>query len=70
MLECLRRMNVHPHQAVTVGDSPLDIRAGKESGALTVGVLSGIGSHDKLEAEKPTFIIEGVPQILSVLNVK
>lgn len=69
-LECLRRMDVYPEHALTIGDSPLDIRSGKESGALTVGVLSGIGSRAKLEAEKPTAIIADVTEIPSVLSLE
>ncbi len=61
ILECLKRMDVHAAHAVIVGDSPLDIRAGRRGGLLTIAVLGGIGSRAQLEAEKP--IIEDVTQI-------
>ena len=70
MRECLKRMNVCAESALTVGDSPLDIRAGKECGMLTVGVLTGIGNRIQLEAEHPTAIIKDIHQILSVLDIK
>jgi HAD superfamily hydrolase (TIGR01509 family) len=70
ILECLRRMKVQPDHAITIGDTPLDIRAGKAAGALTIGVLSGIGNQEQLEAEAPTAIIKDISQLLSLLNLK
>ena len=70
ILECLRRMEVSSDHAIIVGDSPLDIRAGKTAGSLTIGVLSGIGSQKQLEAEDPTAIIKHVSQLLLLLNLQ
>ena len=67
ILECLRRMNVHATHAIVIGDTPLDIRAGKAAGTLTIGVLSGIGNQVQLEAEAPTAIIKDISQLLSLL---
>jgi HAD superfamily hydrolase (TIGR01549 family) len=67
ILECLKRMNVRPTHAIVVGDTPLDIRAGKAAGTLTIGVLSGIGNQVQLEAEAPTAIIKDISQLLSLL---
>jgi len=70
ILECLRRMEVQPSHAITIGDTPLDIRAGKAAGTLTIGVLSGIGTQAQLEAEAPTAIIKDILQLLPLLNLK
>ena len=70
ILECLRRMKVRPSHAITIGDTPLDIRAGKAAGTLTIGVLSGIGTQAQLEAEAPTAIIKDISQLLPLLNLK
>ena len=70
ILECLRRMEVSSDHAIIVGDSPLDIRAGKTAGSLTIGVLSGIGSQAQLETEAPTAIIKHVSQLLPLLNLQ
>ncbi len=70
VLECLRRMEVDPGCAVLVGDSPLDIRAGKAAGVLTAGVLTGIGNRSQLETESPAIIIKELTEILSLLNIK
>lgn len=70
ILECLRRMKVEPSRAITIGDTPLDVRAGKAAGTLTIGVLSGIGTREQLEAEKPTAIIKDISEVLSLLNLE
>jgi HAD superfamily hydrolase (TIGR01509 family) len=70
ILECLRRMKVQPSHAITIGDTPLDIRAGRAAGTLTIGVLSGIGTQAQLEAEGPTAIIKDISQLLPLLNLK
>jgi HAD superfamily hydrolase (TIGR01509 family) len=67
ILECLRRMNVQATHAIVIGDTPLDIRAGKAAGTLTIGVLSGIGNQVQLETEAPTAIIKDISQLLSLL---
>jgi phosphoglycolate phosphatase-like HAD superfamily hydrolase len=48
---------------VVVGDSVVDIRAGKNAGAKTVAVLSGIFSREELEKEKPDLILESVKEL-------
>lgn len=70
ILECLRRMKVAPNEAIVIGDTPLDIRAGKAAGTLTIGVLSGIGTRVQLEAEVPTAIVEHISQLLLLLNLE
>jgi phosphoglycolate phosphatase/pyrophosphatase PpaX len=70
ILECLKRMEILPSQAITIGDTPLDIRAGKAAGTLTVGVLSGIGSRPQLQAEEPTAIIENVSNLWSLFDLE
>jgi HAD superfamily hydrolase (TIGR01509 family) len=69
ILACLKLMNVDPARALAVGDSPMDIRAGKKAGILTVGVLSGIGTREQLEAEAPTSIIDSVGGMIALLGL-
>jgi pyrophosphatase PpaX len=68
MLACLHRMDIAPDCALTVGDSPLDLQAGKSAGILTIGVLSGIGSRELLAAEEPTLILDAVSQLPGVMT--
>lgn len=53
--------------ALVVGDTEVDIRAGRELGLMTVAVQNGIRNRERLAEEHPDFIIEDInalPQIL------
>lgn len=63
LLECSKQLKVEAYECVVVGDSVVDIRAGKNAGAKTVAVLSGIFSREELEKEKPDLILESVKEL-------
>jgi phosphoglycolate phosphatase-like HAD superfamily hydrolase len=42
------QLGVHPHSLLMVGDTTVDIRAGRDAGAQTAGVLSGFGERREL----------------------
>lgn len=60
LMKCAGLLDVPVCKCVVVGDSVADVRAGKNAGAKTVAVLSGIFSRSELEAEKPDLILESV----------
>lgn len=60
LIECGKRLGVSPERIVYVGDSRVDIRAGKAAGTKTIGVLTGMDGYDVLAAERPDAIIESV----------
>jgi phosphoglycolate phosphatase-like HAD superfamily hydrolase len=51
-----------------VGDSVADVRAGKNAGAKTIAVLSGIFTREELEKEKPDLIINDINELPSFLE--
>lgn len=53
--------------SVVVGDTEIDIRAGKRVGLKTVGVLSGIRNRAELAAESPDWLIEAVAELSKIL---
>jgi phosphoglycolate phosphatase-like HAD superfamily hydrolase len=61
------RLGHAPEQCIVVGDTVLDIRAGKRAGALTVGVLSGFGERAQLERQGPDLILETMAGLASHL---
>ncbi len=69
ILECLRRMNVDPGDAATVGDTLMDIWAGKKAGTLTIGVLSGLASRHQFVAHSPTALVEDVSRVPLLLGL-
>jgi len=54
-------------ECAIVGDSVVDIRAGKAAGAKTIGVLTGLFSRQELEKHKPDLIVEDVNSLLDLL---
>ena len=67
VLEAAKRLRVDPKQCVVVGDSPLDVQAGKQAGAFTIAVLSTTYTRKQLESTKPTIVIEEFEEILNIL---
>ena len=63
LIKCAMQLNVEMCDCVVVGDSVADIRAGKNAGARTVGVFSGIFSRIELEKENPDLILENVNKL-------
>jgi HAD superfamily hydrolase (TIGR01509 family) len=63
VLEAAKRLGVSPKECVVVGDSPLDVEAGRRAGSLTVAVLSDPASRKQLENAKPTVIVEDIGAI-------
>lgn len=57
ILWAAQKMNVTPDRCLMIGDTGVDIRAGKAAGAQTVGVLCGFG-------EKTELLHAGADQIL------
>ncbi len=66
LLKALNFFNETPDKAVMVGDSHLDIQAGKNAGTKTV--RAGYGFHkDNLHNPEPDFIIDDISDLLKIL---
>ena len=51
-------------EVLTVGDTPLDLQAGKRGGVLgVIGVLPGVHNRDRLLSESPSHLIPSVAAI-------
>jgi phosphoglycolate phosphatase len=55
--------------AVVVGDTEMDIRAGKQLGLKTVGVLSGIRDREQLAVESPDWLIDRLVELPKILDL-
>jgi len=53
-------LTVPIRDCAVVGDSIVDIQAGKAARAKTIAVLSGLFSREELEAQKPDLIIKNI----------
>jgi len=68
LIECSRKLGVKTSECAVVGDSTVDIEAGRAAGAKTVAVLSGIFSRDELKKEKPDLILASVRKLPDFLE--
>jgi N-acetyl-D-muramate 6-phosphate phosphatase len=67
ILWAAEKLNIQPSQVLMVGDTTVDIHAGKTAGSQTVGVLCGFGSEYELLKAGADLIIPstaGLPDIL------
>ena len=65
-----KMMGVRPEECLMIGDTTVDIRAGKAAGAQTVGVLCGFGEEQELLDMGADLIISTTPQVTEVLNLQ
>lgn len=62
-IKCAEYLNVNIRDCAVVGDSVIDVRAGKFAGARTVAVLTGIFNLEELQSEKPDLILRSVNEL-------
>jgi HAD superfamily hydrolase (TIGR01549 family) len=67
ILLAAQRMNVSPEACLMIGDTTVDIRAGKSAGAQTVGVLCGFGEEPELKKMGADLILTDTTKLLDVL---
>lgn len=63
-----QKMNVAPENCLMIGDTTVDIRAGKSAGAQTVGVLCGFGEEPELRKMGADEILEDTTELLNLLR--
>jgi N-acetyl-D-muramate 6-phosphate phosphatase len=65
-----QKMGVKAENCLMIGDTTVDMRAGKAAGAQTVGVLCGFGERPELERKGADLIIESTSDLAGVLEVR
>ena len=63
-----REMSVPPEACLMVGDTSVDIRAGKAAGAQTVGVLCGFGEEGELREHNADMILSITSELVQLLE--
>jgi phosphoglycolate phosphatase-like HAD superfamily hydrolase len=61
------KMGVAPERCLMIGDTSVDIRAGKSAGAQTVGVLCGFGEQTELKSWGADLILDDTSLLTTVL---
>lgn len=67
VLWAAEQMGVSPGACLMVGDTPVDIRAGRAAGAQTVGVLCGFGTEKELLKSGADLILNSTPELVYYL---
>jgi phosphoglycolate phosphatase-like HAD superfamily hydrolase len=68
ILLAAQTMGVQPHECVMIGDTTVDMRAGKAAGAQTIGVLCGFGEEPELRQLGADLILKSTGDLTAVLN--
>ena len=67
--EVLRRLGVAPASALGIGDSPNDMKAAAGADMLTVGVLGGEGTEERLFAAGATWVLQDLTALPALLDL-
>lgn len=70
VLEGVRLLGADPDRALYVGDSPADIESGNSAGLGTVAATWGVASRERLEAARPTAIIDDIAELPALLGLR
>jgi HAD superfamily hydrolase (TIGR01509 family) len=68
LLKAVAAMGLELADCIMVGDSVIDVQAGKAAGTKTVAVLSGLYSRAELAAANPDYIINDLTELSQILN--
>ncbi len=71
VLQAALALGLSPEACVVVGDTEVDVRAGRDAGAVTVGVTWGYGTRVRLEEAGVRFLVEApaaLPPLLRTLT--
>lgn len=68
VLKAVNAIGLTPSEVIVVGDTDVDIRAGREAGAVTVAVKTGVTPIEKIIAEMPDYLIEDISGLLWILE--
>jgi len=64
----LKHLQEKPRETLYVGDTPIDVLAGKKAGVITVATTRGFSSTKRLRRAKPDFIIHNLRELLKIIK--
>ena len=67
ILLAAQKMGVKAEECLMIGDTTVDIRAGKSAGVQTVGVLCGFGQEDELRRMGADLILPTTSELIHIL---
>lgn len=70
IFKTLDYFKLKPEQAVIIGDTTLDIRAGKSAGIHTIGITTGTDTKETLLASSPDLIIDNLEELKEIILLR
>jgi HAD superfamily hydrolase (TIGR01509 family) len=67
ILLAAQKMGIKPDECLMIGDTTVDMRAGKAAGAQTVGVLCGFGEEPELKKKGADMILKTTSELTNLL---
>ncbi|CAN5120826.1 pyrophosphatase PpaX [soil metagenome] len=67
IVKALAYFSIQPGEAIMVGDSPVDIEAGRNAKTSTVGVTYGFHG-ERIRESKPNFVIDDISEVLGIVK--
>ena len=68
LLKCIKELGLSPEECIFVGDSRVDVIAGKKAGVKTVAVHTGVASKELLAEEGPDYVLADLNLLFSYLS--
>ncbi|HEY3374716.1 MAG TPA: HAD-IA family hydrolase [Candidatus Aquicultor sp.] len=66
VLKALHYLNTEPHDAVMVGDSDVDVIAGRTAGTTTIGATYGFHGL-RLAKSNPDYLIDSIEEVIPII---
>ncbi len=63
-------MQLPPEECVMIGDTTVDILAGKRAGAQAIGLLCGFGTEDELRKAGADLIVRDLEELMRVFTIQ
>ena len=68
LIKCIKELGLSAGECVFVGDSRVDIMAGKKAGVRTVAVHTGVATKELLTEQGPDYVLASLNSLFSYLN--
>ena len=70
ILHICKELDVRPEKTLMIGDSPVDLEAGKLAGAKTIGILGGLTPEDLMKKSEADIFLHQVRDMIALIELK
>ena len=68
VIRAIEALGAAPAEAILVGDSEVDVEAGRRAGVRTCAVSYGYGSREEIAGARPDHVIARLPDLIGLLS--